>query len=96
MLQIDPEALVLRFCHQLLQRIDHLSLSIGQSECYGMDDMFIGNCSTVYYGDIVVKYVLELANSNRLLSDFQLSYLLCHSTETALLKVTNDLLLCNG
>ena len=43
MLQIYPEALVLRFCLHLLQRVDHLSLTIGQSQCYDMDDMLIGN-----------------------------------------------------
>ena len=48
MLQIDPEALVLRFYLHPLQTVDHLSLSIGQSQCYVMDDMLIGNRPTVY------------------------------------------------
>ena len=48
MMQIDPEALVLRFCLHPFQRVDHLSLSKGQSQCYDMDDMLIRNRSTVY------------------------------------------------
>ena len=48
MMKIDPEALVLRFCLHPLQRVDHLSLLKGQFQCYGIDNMLIGNRSTVY------------------------------------------------
>ena len=41
MLQRDPETL--RSCHHPLQRVNHLSLSIGQFQCYDADDMLIGN-----------------------------------------------------
>ena len=41
---------------------------------------------------VVLSQILQHVNSNKLLSDFQSAYRLYHSTETALLTVTNDLL----
>ena len=48
MLQIDPEAQAPRSCHHPLQRVNHLSLSKGQFQCYDADDMQIGNHLTSY------------------------------------------------
>ena len=48
MLHTDPEAQALRSCHHPLQRVDHLSLSIGQFQCYDVDDMLIENHLTAY------------------------------------------------
>ena len=48
MLQRDPEAQALRSCHHPLQRVNHLSLSKGQFQCYDADDMLIGNHLTAY------------------------------------------------
>ena len=46
--QIDPEAQALRSCHHPLQRVNHLSLSKGQFQCYDADDMLIGNHLAAY------------------------------------------------
>ena len=40
----------------------------------------------------MLSQILQHINSNKLLSDFQSAYCPYRSTETALLKVTNDLL----
>ena len=48
MQQIDPEAQALSSCPYPLQRVDHLSLSKGQFQCSGVDDMLIGNDLTAY------------------------------------------------
>ena len=48
MLQIDPEAQALRSYHHPLQGVDHLSLSKGQFQCYGVGDILIENHLTVY------------------------------------------------
>ena len=69
MLQIDPEALVLRYCFHPLQRVDHLSLSIGQSQCYDMDDMLIGNHSNVYCCLRVV--IFEIAPLSQVLMTYK-------------------------
>ena len=43
MKQIDPVAQALRSHHHPVQRVDHLSLTKGQFQCYGVYDMLIGN-----------------------------------------------------
>ena len=59
MLQRDPEEKALRSCHHPLERVNHLSLSKGQFQCYDADDMLIGNHLTAY-GSLCVA-ILELA-----------------------------------
>ena len=54
MQQIDPEVQALRSCHHTLQRLDHLSLLKGQFQCYGVDDMLIGN-----HLQLIAVYVLQ-------------------------------------
>ena len=56
MLQTDPEAQAARSCHHPLQRVDHLSLSKEQFQCYDADNVLIGNHLTAYYSLCVTTF----------------------------------------